>query len=58
MNSIDRRIRLSEIQVRWSRRHRAFTASSEQFPGVTHRDATSLAALDGFLALVSGNDDP
>ena len=49
MNNIDRRIRLSAIQVHWSRRRGAFAATSEQFPGVTHCDESSLAALDGFI---------
>ena len=53
MRNIDRRIRLSAIQVHWSRQHRVFTASSEQFPGVTHRDESSLAALDGFIEEVT-----
>ncbi|WP_216898956.1 hypothetical protein [Nocardia alni] len=52
MSNIDRRIRLSAIQVHWSGQHCAFTASSDQFPGLTHRDESSLAALDGFIERV------
>ncbi|MGF6880587.1 hypothetical protein ABIA39_000468 [Nocardia sp. GAS34] len=54
MNKFDRRIRLSAIQVHWSRQRGAFTATSDQFPGVTHCDDCSLAALDGFIDRVSG----
>ncbi|MBU3063706.1 hypothetical protein KO481_19490 [Nocardia sp. NEAU-G5] len=54
MNNFDRRIRLSAIQVHWSRQRGAFAATSDQFPGVTHCDECSLAALDGFIDRVSG----
>jgi|GEM_PF-6530813 len=53
MNNIDRRIRLSAIHVHWSRQRGAFTATSEQFPGITHYDESSLAALDGLIDRVS-----
>ncbi|MGV9409492.1 hypothetical protein ACWDOP_06215 [Nocardia sp. NPDC003693] len=50
MQNIAERIRLSAIQVWWSARDAAFIARSEQFPALSHANASSsLAAVDGLI---------
>ncbi|WP_280266063.1 hypothetical protein [Nocardia wallacei] len=58
MDDIDRRIRLSAIRVQWSAPDRIFIASTDQFPGITYRDESSLVAMSGLVETLHDHIDP
>ncbi|MBF6174910.1 hypothetical protein [Nocardia blacklockiae] len=49
MNDTDRHILLSAVHVHWSEELRVFVARSDQFPTVSCRHESSLAAVNGLL---------
>ncbi|GAB2697191.1 hypothetical protein [Nocardia thraciensis] len=58
MDDIDRHVQLSAIRVQWSAPDRTFVASTDQFPGITYQDESSLAAMSGLVETIHRRIDP